>query len=121
MHTNNISVCTPPEVLAPAGDPEALRAAIKGGADAVYLGVGEFNARQGAKNFKIEELRENIELAHSYGVKVFLALNIPLKQHEMQEAINVVHKAYSYKIDAIILEDLGLFFLLKDHCMQAPR
>ncbi|MDK2830354.1 MAG: family peptidase [Methanolobus sp.] len=120
MHTNNISVCTPPEVLAPAGDPEALRAAIKGGADAVYLGVGEFNARQGAKNFKIEELRENIELAHSYGVKVFLALNIPLKQHEMQEAINVVHKAYSYKIDAIILEDLGLFFLLKEHFPDLP-
>ena len=74
MHTNKDpvnSVCTPPEVLAPAGDPEALRAAIKGGADAVYLGVGEFNARQGAKNFKIEELRENIELAHSYGVKSF--------------------------------------------------
>jgi putative protease len=123
MHTNNNSVnsvCTPPEVLAPAGDPEALKAAIKGGADAVYLGVGEFNARQGAKNFKIEELRENIELAHSYGVKVFLALNIPLKQHEMQDAINVVHKAYSYKIDAIILEDLGLFFLLKEHFPDLP-
>ena len=120
MQSNNNSDCTPPEILAPAGDPEALRAAIKGGADAVYLGVGEFNARQGAKNFAIEELRENIELAHSYGVKVFLALNIPLKQNEMQEAINVVHKAYSYKIDAIILEDLGLFFLLKEHFPDLP-
>ncbi|HNW37929.1 MAG TPA: hypothetical protein PKJ75_03660, partial [Methanosarcina vacuolata] len=50
--------CTPPEVLAPVGDEEALLAAIRGGADAVYLGVGEFNARQGAKNFTIENLDE---------------------------------------------------------------
>ncbi|MBP1908422.1 U32 family peptidase [Methanolobus bombayensis] len=120
MYIKTYSECTPPEVLAPAGDPDALRAAIKGGADAVYLGVGEFNARQGAKNFEIDELRENIELAHSYGVKVFLALNIPLKQDEMQSAIDVVHKAYSYKIDAIILEDLGLFFLLKKHFPDLP-
>lgn len=115
MRTPEYTDCTAPEILAPAGDPQALEAAIKGGADAVYLGVGEFNARQGAKNFKITELREGIELAHSYGVKVFLALNIPLKQNEVQPAIDIVHKAYSYNIDAIILEDLGLFFLLKKH------
>ncbi|WP_094228729.1 DUF3656 domain-containing U32 family peptidase [Methanolobus psychrotolerans] len=120
MHSNKSSNYTPPEVLAPAGDPQALRAAIKGGADAVYLGVGQFNARQGAKNFSIGELRENIDIAHSYGVKVFMALNIPLKQKEMQEAINIVHKAYSYNIDAIILEDLGLFFLLKKHFPDLP-
>lgn len=120
MYGKNNPECTPPEILAPAGDPQALKAAIKGGADAVYLGVGEFNARQGARNFTIEELKENIELAHSYGVKVFLALNIPLKQNEMQDAIDVVHKAYSYKIDAIILEDLGLFFLLKGHFPDLP-
>ncbi len=112
--------CTPPEILAPAGDTEALRAAIKGGADAVYLGVGKFNARQGASNFTIEELRENIEFAHSYGMRVFLALNIPLKQSEMQDAIDIVHKAYSYKIDAVILQDLGLFFLLKEHFCDLP-
>ncbi len=120
MHNNNIPKCTPPEVLAPAGDPEALKAAIRGGADAVYLGVGEFNARQGAQNFAIEELRENIELAHSYGVKVFLALNIPLKQNEMQAAIDIIHRAYSYNIDALILADLGLFFLLREHFPDLP-
>ncbi len=115
MHNIKQSKCIPPEILAPAGDPKALRAAIKGEADAVYLGVGEFNARQGATNFNIEELRENIELAHSYGLKVFLALNIPLKQNEMQKAVDIIHKAYSYNLDAVILEDLGLFFLLKEH------
>ncbi|SFM28637.1 U32 family peptidase [Methanolobus profundi] len=120
MQSNIPSKCTPPEILAPAGDPEALRAAIKGGADAVYLGIGEFNARQGAKNFSISELRENIEFAHSYGVKVFLALNIPLKQNEVQDAIDIVHKAYAYHIDAIILEDLGLFFLLKENFPDLP-
>uniref|UniRef100_UPI00351C5DDF peptidase U32 family protein n=1 Tax=Methanomethylovorans sp. TaxID=2758717 RepID=UPI00351C5DDF len=64
--------CRPPEILAPAGDMEALKAAVKGGADAVYLGVGEFNARQGATNFTLENLEESIDLAHSYSVKVFL-------------------------------------------------
>ncbi len=120
MHSNKPLTCTPPEILAPAGDPEALRAAIKGGADAVYLGVGQLNARQGANNFSVEELRDNIDLAHTYGVKVFIALNIPLKQHEIQEAIDIVHKAYAYNIDAIILEDLGLFFLLKEHFPDLP-
>lgn len=120
MHNNKSSACSPPEILAPAGDPEALRAAIKGGADAVYLGVAQLNARQGAKNFSVGELRDNIALAHSYGVKVFIALNIPLKQHEVQEAIDIVHKAYAYNVDAIILEDLGLFFLLKEHFPDLP-
>lgn len=104
--------CRLPEILAPAGDMEALKAAIKGGADAVYLGVGEFNARQGATNFTLEDLEESIDLAHSYNVKVFLALNIPIKEHELLLALEIVDSAYVMGIDAVIIEDLGLANIL---------
>ncbi len=113
MSAQNLT-CKPPEILAPVGDQEALVAAIKGGADAVYLGVGEFNARQGAKNFILDELEAAIDLAHSHGVSVYLALNIPIKQKELQQALEIVDRAYAIGIDAIILQDLGLFRLLKE-------
>ncbi|MBP2029474.1 putative protease [Methanohalophilus levihalophilus] len=97
-----------PEILAPAGDMTALIGAIKGGADAVYLGVGEFNARQGASNFSEKQLEDAIELAHSYGLSIYLALNIPIKQNELQEALDLVDDAYAMGIDAIIMRDIGL-------------
>ncbi|MHC1576244.1 MAG: peptidase U32 family protein, partial [Methanosarcinaceae archaeon] len=104
---------TIPEILAPAGDYEALVGAIKGGADAIYLGAGEFNARRGAQNFKIEELQNAISLAHFHRTRVFLALNIPLKQGELQGALDLVDMAYGADVDAIILRDLGLMDLLR--------
>lgn len=113
MSTNNYT-CTPPEVLAPVGDEEALLAAIRGGADAVYLGVGEFNARQGAKNFTLENLDEAVKLAHSHGVLVYLALNIPIKQKELQHALEIADCAYAAGIDAVILQDLGFLRLLNE-------
>ncbi|WP_440948137.1 DUF3656 domain-containing U32 family peptidase [Methanosarcina sp. T3] len=113
MSDNNFS-CNPPEILSPVGDNEALLGAIKGGADAVYLGVGEFNARQGAKNFTIEGLEAAVDLAHSHGVLVYLALNIPIKQKELQHALEIVDRAYAAGTDAIILQDLGLLRLLKE-------
>ena len=97
-----------PEILAPAGNMDALVGAIKGGADAVYLGVDEFNARQGATNFSEGELEDAIELAHSYGLSIYLALNIPIKQNEIQEALDILDDAYSMGIDAVIMRDLGL-------------
>ena len=104
--------CNPPEILAPVGDQEALRGALKGGADAVYLGIGEFNARQGAQNFTLDELEAAVDLAHSHGVSVYLALNIPIKQKELQHALEIVDRAYAVGVDAIILQDLGLLRLL---------
>ncbi|MCM1987166.1 U32 family peptidase [Methanococcoides seepicolus] len=110
---NDNTVCnTPPEILAPAGDIDALIGAIKGGADAVYFGVTDLNARKGAKNFSVDDLEETIDLLHSHGIKAFLALNIPVKQNELQHALDVVDKAYSLGIDAIILQDLGLLSIL---------
>ena len=113
MSAKNLT-CTPPEILAPVGDQEALLGAIKGGADAVYLGVGEFNARQGAKNFTLDDLEAAVDLAHSHGVSVYLALNIPIKQKELQHALEIVDLAYAAGIDAIILQDLGLLRILKE-------
>ena len=113
MSDKNFS-CNSPEILSPVGDNDALLGAIKGGADAVYLGVGEFNARQGAKNFTIEDLEAAVDLAHSHGVLVYLALNIPIKQKELQHALEIVDRAYATGIDAIILQDLGLLRLLKE-------
>ncbi|HII01139.1 TPA: U32 family peptidase, partial [Methanosarcinaceae archaeon] len=103
----------PPEILAPAGDYDAFLSAIKGGADAVYLGIGEFNARRGAKNLSSRELEKAIDMAHSHGVKVYLAFNIPIKEHELQPALDLIDQAYAAGVDAIILRDPGLFRLLK--------
>lgn len=109
-----------PEILAPAGDMDSLKAAIKGGADAVYLGVGEFNARQGATNFTLENLEESIDLAHSYNVKVFLALNIPIKEHEFPVVLEIIDSSYVMGIDAIIVEDMGLVAILHSRYPDLP-
>ncbi len=102
-----------PEILAPAGDYDAFLSAIKGGADAVYLGIGEFNARRGAKNLSSRELEKAIDMAHSHGVKVYLAFNIPIKEHELQSALDLIDQAYAAGVDAIILRDPGLLRILK--------
>ncbi len=102
------------EILAPAGDRESLLAALKGGADAVYLGIRDFNARWGATNFELDELEDAIDLAHSHDTKVFLALNIPIKQDEIQDALDIIDSAYSFGIDAIIMEDLGLLRIIRE-------
>ncbi len=112
--------CIKPEILAPAGDMAALMAAIKGGADAIYLGVGEFNARQGATNFTLENLEEGIDLAHSYNILVFLALNIPIKEHELPLVLEIVHSSYIMGIDAVIIEDLGFVEILHSRYPDLP-
>ncbi|HJH31385.1 MAG TPA: U32 family peptidase [Methanosarcinaceae archaeon] len=103
-----------PEILAPAGDRESLLAALKGGADAVYLGIRDFNARWGATNFELDELENAIDLAHSHDTKVFLALNIPVKQNEIQDALDIIDSAYSSGIDAIIMEDIGMLQIIRE-------
>lgn len=102
-----------PEILAPAGNKESLKAAIIGKADAVYIGINEFNARQGAQNFTLENLEENIDFAHLYNLKVFLTLNVPIKEHEINYVFEIINKIYAMGIDAIIVEDLGIVNLIK--------
>ena len=72
------------ELLAPAGSPEAVRAAVCGGADAIYLGYGEFNARRNARNFTETEVAEAVSYCHTQGVKVYLTLNTLLGDRELR-------------------------------------
>lgn len=103
-----------PELLAPAGGPESLRAAVANGADAVYLGVGEFNARRGAENFDLGGLREACDFAHLHGVSVYLTANVLVLPGEMPHAVEVVDEAWSAGVDAVIVQDLGLLATVRD-------
>jgi putative protease len=111
---------TPPEILSPVGNYDALLGAIKGGTDAIYLGVGEFNARQGAANFTPEEMENAIDLAHLHGISVYLAFNVPVKETELQEAIDVIDRAYAAGIDAVIMRDFGFIDLIKKNYPDLP-
>ena len=102
-----------PELLAPAGSPMALRAAIEGGADAVYIGGTAFNARINAKNFTEDELRDAILLAHTYGVKVYIAANTLIFDREREEYLHAAERAYLLGADALIVADLGMARELK--------
>ena len=96
------------ELLSPAGDMECLISAVQSGANAVYFGTEEFNARVNGKNFNKEELALAIKYAKLRGVKTHLTLNILIKNAEFEEAIKLVEYAYNEGIDAIIVQDLGL-------------
>ena len=97
-----------PELLCPAGSPEALDAAIEGGADAVYLGGTTFNARMNAHNFGGDALRSAVLRAHSYGVKVYLTLNTLVGDREIPAALAAAEEAASAGVDALIVADLGI-------------
>lgn len=96
-----------PELLAPAGSPLALQAAVEGGADAVYLGMAAFNARIHAQNFDTENLRESIRLAHAYGTKVYVALNTLVYDREFSDFLRAAEEAYLCGADALIVADIG--------------
>lgn len=96
------------ELLAPAGDMAALKAAVSAGANAVYLGYDEFSARAKAKNFNKEELREAINYAHLRDVKIYVTFNILIADFEIKRAMESVKMLYDIGIDALILQDLGI-------------
>lgn len=96
-----------PELLCPAGSPDALAAAISGGADAIYMGGVAFNARINAKNFTEEELKKGIALAHSFGKKVYIAANTLVFDRELDGFLRSAEHAYLCGADALIVADLG--------------
>ena len=102
------------EILAPVGSTEMLVAAVRSGADAVYLGAKEFSARRNAENFGVYELKNAIEYCHTRGVKVYLTLNILIKEKELSSAFDLAKNAYNLGIDGIIIEDLGLAKILRE-------
>ena len=96
------------ELLAPAGSMDALRAAVQNGADAVYLGVGTFNARQSAKNFTVDSLQEALRYCHVRGVQVHLTLNTLVTDREIQPVRELIRTAAQAGVDAFIVQDLGV-------------
>lgn len=102
------------ELLSPAGSMDALRAAVCNGADAVYLGVEGFNARRGAKNFKLDELPEVVRYCHVRGVKVHLTLNTLVTDREMRAAAQTVAAAARAGVDAFIVQDFGMLSLCRE-------
>jgi U32 family peptidase len=109
-----------PELLAPAGDFESLRAAIRNGADAVYLGAGSFNARQKAANFGGGLLQEAIDEAHRHALRVYLTLNTLVTDDELPSAARVAEEAYVAGIDGIILQDVGLIRTIRQKLPDLP-
>ena len=101
------------ELLAPAGSPEAVTAAIQAGADAVYLGYGDFNARRNAKNFSLEELASAVSYCHVRGAKVYLTLNTLVTDRELPAAAQVAAQAAEVGVDAVLIQDLGILRMLR--------
>jgi len=108
------------ELLAPAGSPESVRAAVMNGADAVYMGFGNFNARRNAKNFTEEEFQQLTEYCRIRGVKVYLTLNTLLSDREFPAALELLQKAVRMGIDAVIVQDLGLLRAVKKAIPDLP-
>src|SRR5438552_1567938 len=109
---------TPPrqaELLAPAGGPDAAFAALHFGADAIYLGLKKFSARAEAENFTLDELDEITAYAHSLTPRrrVFVTVNTLLRQDELAELVEVVASLADIGVDAIILQDLGVYHLVR--------
>ena len=96
------------EILAPCGSMESLTAAVRCGADAVYLGAKNFNARRSADNFEGDTLREAVRYCHAHGVKVYITLNTLVSDGEMNAALDTAEECLAAGADAFIVQDLGL-------------
>ncbi|MDX8382582.1 MAG: U32 family peptidase, partial [Ghiorsea sp.] len=95
------------ELLAPGGDVEAIKAAVIAGANAVYCGLDNFNARNRATNLTFEDLSGILRLAHKYDCEVFLTVNVVILEHEIRSLIKLLNKLVNTSIDGIIVQDLG--------------
>lgn len=102
-----------PELLSPAGSLDAVRAAVANGADAVYLGVEKFNARDEGAQLTLAELEQSCAIAHSAGARIYLTLNILIKPHEMEDALAHLGACIDCGIDAAIVQDVGLIRLIQ--------
>ncbi len=108
------------ELLSPAGHWEAMVAAVQNGANAVYMGVGEFNARRGAKNFSEEEYPAAVAYCHLRGVKVYLTLNTLLTDRELTSAADLLRNASRWGVDGVIVQDWGVAALARKIVPDLP-
>lgn len=108
---SSASACRP-ELLAPAGNWECVRAAVANGADAVYFGLDKFNARMRADNFTREDLRELIPFLHGHGVRAYVTMNVLIFTSELQEAAEYVKALNDAGVDGVIVQDAGLAWMI---------
>lgn len=106
------------EILSPAGTMESFYAAILGGCDAIYLSGYQFGARSYAGNFSMEELKEAIEIAHLYQVKVYVTVNTMIYEREVETLIHYIDELVTFHPDALIIEDIGMFDLIHQRYPQ---
>ncbi|HWL50823.1 MAG TPA: DUF3656 domain-containing protein [Chthoniobacteraceae bacterium] len=109
-----------PELLAPAGNWECVRAAIANGADAVYFGLPRFNARLRADNFTEEELPEVVRFCHRHGVKAYVAFNTLVFTDELPDAADYLRTLNRAQVDALIVQDIGLVRLAREITPELP-
>lgn len=110
-----------PELLAPAGSLEAFFAAMEKGADAVYAGLREFSARAKAKNFSLPQMERMVAYAHGLGRKVYITLNTLVKEEELPQLVETLAALETMGADAVILQDMGVARLIRDHFPGLPR
>ena len=108
------------ELLSPAGSPEAVIAAVQNGADAVYMGLGNFNARRGAKNFTPEEFDRAVRYCRIRGCKVYVTLNTLVGDREIESALQTAKLASQAGADAILVQDLGLASAIRQYLPDIP-
>ena len=108
------------ELLSPAGSPEAVVAAVQNGADAVYMGLGIFNARRGAKNFSDEEFEKAVRYCRIRDCKVYVTMNTLIGDREAERAAELARRVSALGADAILVQDLGLLSILKKAVPDIP-
>lgn len=108
------------ELLAPAGSLEAFFAAMEAGADAVYCGLTEFSARAKARNFTLSETERLTALAHQQGRRLYVALNTLIKERELPRLLELLSALTSFAVDGLIIQDLGLWRLARQHFPELP-
>ena len=109
-----------PEILAPCGSLESVYAAIRCGANAVYLGGKEFSARQNAANFDVDELKTAVDYCHLFGAKVYLTVNTVLFDSELNDFQKYIIDSAMIGVDAFIVQDLGVCELIKKVVPNIP-
>ncbi len=112
---------TSARILAPAGSPEALTAAVRCGADAVYFGLSRFNARQNAENFSMETLAETVAYCHARGVETLITVNTLLGDGELDDAAKLLYAIAESGADGVILQDLAAAALAREICPTLSR
>lgn len=108
------------ELLAPAGNYECFKAAICGGADAIYLGLNRFGARANADNFSVDELVVALDEAHLFGKKIYLTVNTLFKDNEFEELYRLLEIPYLNGLDGVIVQDLGVVSFIREHFPKLP-